>query len=296
MTPLLQSIERYLEHCRSVRRLSANTIAAYENDLTEFAAALSAHDDVTPAAIRQCLTRIAENPRLSPASVKRKVASVRAFLKATDPPAANDVFGAWKLSIKAPRRLPRAIARDELKSLLGSARCSGTGSTQGTTFLCLSIMAATGIRVSELCAIRIGHVRVQQGEILVFGKGARERVVFVVDASVRKALAAYVATLPDADDLAAPLFRNQCGRALTPQCLRLRLRVLAKRRNACRVVTPHMLRHTAATLLLEEGVDIRFVQRLLGHASIATTQLYTHVADTALRKVLERANVMEALL
>ena len=84
----------------------------------------------------------------------------------------------------------------------------------------------------------------------MFGKGARERVVFVVDASVRKALADYVASLPDAGDLATPLFRNQCGRALTPQCLRLRLRVLAKRPDAGRAVTPHMLRHTAATQLI----------------------------------------------
>lgn len=82
---------------------------------------------------------------------------------------------------------------------------------------------------------------------------------------------------------------------MTPQCLRLRLHGLVKQTRLSRSVTPHMLRHTAATLLLEGGVDIRFVQRLLGHASIATTQIYTHVSDTALRSALERADVMRAV-
>jgi site-specific recombinase XerD len=95
-----------------------------------------------------------------------------------------------------------------------------------------------------------------------------------------------------ADD--APLFRNQRGTAITPQCVRLRLHALTRGVKIGKRITPHMLRHTAATLLLEGGVDIRFVQRLLGHASIATTQIYTHVTDIALRHALERADVMRA--
>ena len=118
----------------------------------------------------------------------------------------------------------------------------------------------------------------------------------VANARLRGALHRYVAALPEGTDPASPLFRNAKGRAMTPQCLRLRLHAVAKENRLARRVTPHMLRHTAATLLLENGVDIRFVQRLLGHASIATTQIYTHVSDVALRAALERADALNAFV
>lgn len=148
--------------------------------------------------------------------------------------------------------------------------------------------------MSELCTLRIGQVTSGRGDIKVLGKGSRERVVIIANVRVRKALADYINSLGNAAP-EAPLFRNSAGRPLTPQCLRLRLHSIARRSRIGKAITPHMLRHTAATLLLEGGVDIRFVQRLLGHASIATTQIYTHVTDVALRSALERADVMQAV-
>jgi integrase/recombinase XerD len=141
----------------------------------------------------------------------------------------------------------------------------------------------------------VRDVQTDTGQIKVYGKGARERIVIIANHQVRKIIASHVRALPEAERAPAHLFRNRRGRPMTPQCLRLRLHSLA-RKNRLGCVTPHMLRHTAATLLLEGGVDIRFVQRLLGHASIATTQIYTHVSDAALRKALERADVMRALV
>ena len=123
-----------------------------------------------------------------------------------------------------------------------------------------------------------------------------ERVVIVANSRVRKQLADRILAVAGNAQSDAPLFRNSRGRPMTPQCLRLRLHSLVRRSGIGGAITPHMLRHTAATLLLEEGVDIRFVQRLLGHASIATTQIYTHVSDTALRGALERADVMKAFV
>ena len=134
------------------------------------------------------------------------------------------------------------------------------------------------------------------GEIKVFGKGARERIAVIANKRVRANLARHLKERTKRAGSEAPLFLNRRGRPLTPQCLRLRLHALASRSEVGRVVTPHMLRHTAATLLLEGGVDIRFVQRLLGHASIVTTQIYTHVTDLALRSALERADVMRAFV
>lgn len=295
MSQIRKQIKQYLEHCRSIRRLSPNSVAAYENDLSQFFSLLDPTVDLTATAIRTALTRIAEDGRLAPATVKRRVASVRAFLRATDSKLGLETFSAWRLAIKMPKRLPKAIAKNELQQLLVGADKHASAGLCEVTRLCLSLLAATGLRVSELCALRIGQVRPASGEIKVLGKGARERVVIVANSRVRQALSDYIASIGGDVDSESPLFRNAAGRPLTPQCLRLRLHSVVRRTRLGRSVTPHMLRHTAATLLLEGGVDIRFVQRLLGHASIATTQIYTHVSDMALRTALERADVMQAV-
>jgi site-specific recombinase XerD len=295
MDRLNDEIQKYLETCRFVRRLSEHTVGAYENDLRQFAAMLPKGRNISPQLIRECVTRIAENPRYAPRTVRRKFASIRAFFRATHESMALKTFGAWKLNIRMPVRLPRAVPKNELSILLKYARSSISGAGDGITFLCLSIIAATGIRVSELCSIRICDIRIETGEINIHGKGARERIVVLTDSKTRKALAAHLRNHPARDDVRSHAFLNMRGRKLNPQCLRLRVHALARRASVGRV-TPHMVRHSAATLLLENGVDIRFVQRLLGHASIATTQIYTHVSNAALRRVLEQADVMRTLV
>jgi integrase/recombinase XerD len=294
MPELSALIDQYIDRCRDVRRLSSHTVSAYENDLQLLLAFVTARQELTADTIRLCLTKMAEDPKLSPATVRRRVASVRAFLRTTNESLALETFGTWRLAIRMPKRLPKAISRPDLDALLNSKK--QRSSSANVTALCLSLLAATGLRISELCALAVGQIRPQSGEISVFGKGARERIVIVANAKVRAALAAHIRSLPESDDPHAPVFLNGRGRPLSPQCLRLRLHALRKGLHIKGRITPHMLRHTAATLLLEGGVDIRFVQRLLGHASIATTQIYTHVSDTALRGALERADVMRSFV
>jgi site-specific recombinase XerD len=297
MRGVKEAVAGYLENCRTVRRLSPHTIYAYKNDLGQFVAALPANTPLTPTLVRNRLTSIAEDPRFAPATVKRRVAAVRAFLRNTNESLALKTFSSWKLKQRAPIRLPKAIPKGELAQLLRFASDDMRRPCDSeNNYLCLSLLAATGLRVSELCALRLRDMHIDTGEIEVFGKGARERIVIVANQSVRSALARYIRSLPESVGLSEPLFRNSWGRPLTAQCLRLRLHSLTRRLRPGRPVTPHMLRHTAATLLLEGGVDIRFVQRLLGHASIATTQIYTHVSNVALRDALEKADVMRAVV
>jgi integrase/recombinase XerD len=291
MLGLQERVGRYLDDCRNIRRLSGHTISAYKNDLEKFAAVLPTGRRLTPADIRGRLTELAEDRSIAASTVKRRIASIRAFLKSVDNSLAVKTFNAWKLKQRAPVRLPKSIPKAELGFLLRSAAALGTDST----FLCISLLAATGLRVSELCALRRRDVHVETGEIKVFGKGARERIVIVANSAVRTALANYIRAI-ESPSPEEPLFRNSRGRPLSTQCLRLRLHSLVKHSGAARPVTPHMLRHTAATLLLEGGVDIRFVQRLLGHASISTTQIYTHVSNAALRSALEKADVMRLMV
>jgi integrase/recombinase XerD len=293
MQSLAERVTNYLDRCRSVRRLSEHTISAYKNDLGQFTAAFSANARLTPVAIRAHLSQVAEDTRIAPATVKRRVASVRAFLRSVDEELAAKTFMAWKLKQRAAKRLPRSIAKGELAILLKSS--AGSSSGDHVVNLCLSMLAVTGLRVSELCALKVRDVCIESGQISVLGKGARERIVIIANQAVRTSLARYVESVTASDPDAA-LFYNSRGRALTAQCFRLRLHSLVKRSRLGKRVTPHMLRHTAATLLLEGGVDIRFVQKLLGHASIATTQIYTHVSDIALRVALERADVLRSLV
>ncbi len=297
MNNLTTLIDVYLAGCRATRRLSSHTIAAYENDLHQFLA-LMPRDEITSAAlIRDCLTRIAQNPRYAPSTIRRKFASVRSFIRASDAALALETFGAWKLKMRTPIKLPRAIPRKDLGTLLKQSKISERHEPpcRDSTHLCLAIMASTGLRISELCSLKINDVRKETGEIRVHGKGARERIVIIANQHVRKAVTSYINSLSRGDDEKTSLFRNRRGRPMTPQCFRLRLHSISRSAHLGRI-TPHMLRHTAATLLLEGGVDIRFVQKLLGHASIATTQIYTHVSDIALRTALERADVMQALV
>jgi len=120
-------------------------------------------------------------------------------------------------------------------------------------------------------------------------------MAYVADSELRKQLKHYLEWRLRRNDVTSPLLVSQYGAPMRPQSIRSRLRRHAEQAGLTRRVTPHMLRHTAATLLIESGVDIRFVQRLLGHSSIATTEIYTHVSDEALRTTLERADVLGML-
>src|ERR1700753_67062 len=114
MPELGELIDQYVDRCRDARRLSAHTVAAYENDLRQFRATVEMQPKLTADAVRACLTRMAEDPNLSPATVRRRVASVRAFLRVVNETLALETFGTWRLAIRMPKRLPKAISRSDL--------------------------------------------------------------------------------------------------------------------------------------------------------------------------------------
>jgi integrase/recombinase XerD len=165
----------------------------------------------------------------------------------------------------------------------------GTDSDVG---LAVRLMVATGIRVGELCRLQIDDLSPDASSVAIHGKGSRDRIAYISDVDLRANLRAFARTRQTVDGATAPLFVNRFGRKIKPQSVRAKLHRLARRAGLTRRLTPHMLRHTAATLLIETGVDIRIVQRLLGHSSIATTELYTHVSDQALKRTLDKANIL----
>jgi len=161
---------------------------------------------------------------------------------------------------------------------------------------CVLLLSSTGLRVSELCAITGRDISPDGSSIHIHGKGAKDRIVYISNVEIRDELKHRRQHCTDSHNISAHVFRNSRGTPLRPQTLRYRMRNLAIARRIEKRVTPHMLRHTAATLLVESGADIRFVQRLLGHSSISTTEIYTHVSDMALKDAIFKADAISRVM
>lgn len=289
----------FLKYCTFERQLSQHTVQAYTADLADLQRWLrrqTSAEEVTQDMLRAYLAELVGPRKLTVATVRRRFACLRSFfrrlakeLNVTDP------FAGWHLQLARRRRLPRALSRGEVSSLLGSSKNNSrrppvTNSENLSTAMLL--MVSTGMRVGELCKLTIDDVAPDASTLRIQGKGSRERIAYISDLALRTQLQRLAGLRGECLGQNRSLFKNRNGAPMKPQTIRSRLRRHAAESGLSRRVTPHMLRHTAATLLIETGVDIRFVQRLLGHSSIATTEIYTHVSDEALRATLERANVL----
>lgn len=311
------AVDEFLRFCALERQLSAHTVAAYRADLNDFGKWMGqrtlttaaevdarvglAEADISAATFKDYLEDMVGARKLAAATVRRRFACLRAFFgrAATRDGIANPLAG-WRPLLPRRKRLPRTLSRSETQFLLDGLAASTMprGNDQAPFRIIVRLLVATGMRVGELCRLRLDDVAPDGSVLRIYGKGARDRVAYVTDAGLRLDLRRLVESRrgsPPASSAAA-LLLNRHGAPLRPQSVRAKLKRLADEAGLGRRVTPHMLRHTAATLLIETGVDIRFVQRLLGHSSIATTEIYTHVSDEALRRTLERANVLGGLV
>jgi site-specific recombinase XerD len=297
------AVDEFLRFCSLERQLSLHTVQAYSADLRDFRKWLGFDvniGDITADTLKNYLKDMVGCRKLAVATIRRRFACLRAFFRRAvnvKQRADQDPFANWHLLLPRRKRLPRTLSRNEAAQLLSfgkreSEKFHGSGRSFRTI---VRLMVGTGIRVGELCKLRLDDVTPDCATLRIHGKGARDRVAYITDPQLRRDLQEIVLSRRQSQLRVGTLFINRCGGQLKPQSVRSRLRRLAKDAGFDRRVTPHMLRHTAATLLIETGVDIRFVQRLLGHSSIATTEIYTHVSDEALRVTLERADVLGTL-
>jgi site-specific recombinase XerD len=300
--PFRVAADDFLRFCAVERQLSQHTLQAYTADLADFRKWLPADlpiAEISGNTLKDYLTDMVSQRKLAVATVRRRFACLRAFFRRlTGLGQASDPFAAWRLQLPRRKRLPRALSRPEISSLLMSLRGSETSRPVGcdaTLATSVRLMVSTGIRVGELCKLRVDEIAPDGSSLRIHGKGSRDRVAYISDAALRSELSQLVCGRRHAEGGGGALFVNRHGAPMKPQSIRSKLRRYAGEIGLARRVTPHMLRHTAATLLIETGVDIRFVQRLLGHSSIATTEIYTHVSDEALRSTLERADVLRSL-
>jgi integrase/recombinase XerD len=281
----------FLRHCQSIRKLSPHTIRAYQLDLARFGQFLGRRAAVAACdkgVIHNYVRHLFDARALKEASVKRHLATLRSLFRwlEEDDDAIEDPFRGARIRIRMPKRLPRVIARADLRRLLLHERPAGFADLTG--YVATELLFATGMRVSELAGLLDAAVDVEDGTITIIGKGNRQRRVFVPE-ELKSLLRDYRLIRDRAPSSADTFLVNSRGDAATPQMIRRLVRLHGERSAVRDRVTPHMFRHSVATYLLEEGVDIRYVQRLLGHRSISTTEIYTHVADAALKvRITER--------
>ena len=282
-------IAAFLAHVEAERGLSPRTVAAYRSDLRGAEQWLTRRRRTLQTATADDLTGWVGGLRdagRAPASVTRALSSLRAFYRflAAEGVRADDP--ARHLRASRPfRGLPRVLSEDEVERLLGATAGDDIRAQRDRALL--EVAYATGLRVSELVGLRVDQLRPGPGLIQVRGKGGRERLVPLGE-EAKRGLGAWVragrpALLAGRD---SPwLFPSRRGRPLTRQGFWKRLRQLARGAGIATRLSPHVLRHSFATHLLEHGADLRAVQVLLGHADISTTQIYTHVSRERLRRV-----------
>jgi integrase/recombinase XerC len=294
-----RALAAFVAHLRDERGLSPHTVAAYRRDVTQFLGFAARAGVADPATVEPLLLRrflaLQRTRGLAAASIARKGAALRALFRflarrglvAEDPAAGLGVP-------RGPRRLPVVLKPGQVDRLLEVPRPGDPVGLRDRAIL--ELLYATGIRVGELCGLRLGDVELATDTVRVLGKGARERVVPFGEPA-RAALLQYlaggrVAMLPGGarpEDREA-LFFNRRGRPMTQRDVRGMLERHRVASGAPAGTSPHTLRHSFATHLLEGGADLRAVQELLGHVALTTTQTYTHVSNERLRRVYEQAH------
>jgi integrase/recombinase XerD len=288
----------FLAYLEFERGLSRNTLEAYRSDLLQFGRFLEARGadavGASAADVSDFLVELAEGngrPPSSPATIHRKAACLRSFyrhlrregLRDSDPTA----------SISGPRRgrrLPKVLNRGEVTKLL--AQPKGTAPTALRDRALLELMYACGLRASEAIGIEVADLDMEEAVLRARGKGSKERVVPVGSVAL-EAVRIYLERGRPAlvnDGIVTKIFVNFRGEALTRQGLYKIVRRHAATAGLAERMSPHTLRHTFATHLLAGGCDLRSVQEMLGHADVATTQLYTHLSSERLKDVYFKAH------
>lgn len=287
-----QAADLYLEHLKVERHLSRNTLDAYSRDLAAFgrfcaARGLTEAVAVDGSAVLEYLIALSKAGRAVRTQARQLVTLRGLFrhlrrerLLSADPTAGVELP-------RLGRKLPQVLTLDEVEALLAApAQDSAAGLRDAAM---LELLYATGLRVSELCQLRVADVNLERGVLLATGKGRKQRIVPIGESAVALVARYLREARPAADrQRSEALFLSRLGGALTRQAFWKLLRRHAVVAGITKVISPHKLRHSFATHLLERGADLRAVQAMLGHADISTTQIYTHLDRSQIFETFRR--------
>ncbi len=282
------AVNRYLDHLRIARRYAPGTITNYARELTLLARHARDHGvhdwSGLPPVVLQGLMASEHRRGRGPGSLRHLASACRSFFQwliREGTLVANPAAG-----LRAPklrRRLPHVLDVDQAQRLV---ELDAEDPLVPRDRAVLELLYSSGLRVAELCNVRWRDLDLDEGLVRVTGKGNKTRVVPVG----RRALAALRELRPTSEQADAPVFPGRGGKPLSPSALRLRLKQRASEQGIAQRVHPHLLRHTCASHLLESSGELRAVQELLGHADIATTEIYTHLDFQRLAQVYDRAH------
>lgn len=287
---MYEYLEKYRAYLQNERYYSPHTINNYTKDILEYLKYLE-QDNITLTNTGLNLARnyayTLANKNLKPTSINRKLSSIRNFYRflITQEVVKSNPFDAIE-TIKTEKKLPNYLYLDDLETLFNSIDQS---TPLGVRNYCLlELLYGTGIRVSELCNIKLHDIDFYNNNILITGKGNKQRYVPIHE-SLREVLITYLnfarnELLKDSDEIVDNLFVNHRGGPLTSRGVRDILKNLVNETGLNVKISPHVLRHSFATHMLDYGADLRSVQKLLGHENLSTTQIYTHVSKEKLKE------------
>ena len=291
MQELSIEIENYLTVCHDLKGLSPLTLKAYRIDLKQFNVFMQHKECLSKECIIEYIDVL--HKQYKPKSAKRKIACIKAFYHymETENIIVLNPFHKIKIKYKEPIVLPKTIPISNVESIIKyayqqhySAITSYQTETTLRNLLVIELLFSTGMRVSEISNLKIKNVDLKSKNIYIYGKGSKERIMCLANNSIEKLLEQYLDTRKNSSEY---LFTNKLGNHYSAQSIRNMVNTYAKAAGVEMHITPHMFRHTFATALLDEDVNIRYIQQLLGHSSIVTTQIYTHISTNKIRHILE---------
>lgn len=288
-------LEEYQKHIALERGLSPNTCSAYASDLRQFLAyLLKARVEPLKASsehVDEYLWELKSRKGMATGSLLRKVEAIKSFyaFQAAEGRVEESPVSEFK-SARRPGRLPGVLSLDQIQKLL---RAPGNGSFESLRATAMiELLYATGMRVSELVGLKADGIHLDDGWVRVIGKGSKERMI-PIHARVRATLKIYLSQRRERFEgkrSSSEAFLNRSGRALSRVQFWRDLNSLAKRAGLGVRLHPHMIRHTFATHMIQNGADLRSVQEMLGHASLTTTQIYTHLDRSGLKATHQKTH------
>ncbi len=294
MNTLKTYISEYLEYGEYRKRLDSKTLKAYRIDLKQYEHFCTGQSDCfSKNTVDQFVTDL--HKRYEPKTVKRKIASLKAFFHYMEYKEllVENPFAKLDVRFREPRLLPKTIPFHSIQTFLSALYTHKEQAKTEYQHCCcirdiavIELLFATGMRISELCALKPADLDLESGNVLIYGKGAKERILQIGNPEVLRALAVYQETFQEEIGICGFFFVNKRHHRLSDQSVRFMIRRYTELAGISQHITPHMFRHSFATLLLEQDVDIRYIQQMLGHSSISTTEIYTHVSNAKQKDIL----------
>lgn len=294
----MNEINSYLDYCANQRKLSKHTIKAYRIDLTKLYTDLG-DEELNKITLTNYIDML--HSKYKSRTVKRNIASITAFVSYLLFNEIIDTNPIEKVCVnfKAEKVLPKTISKETLNRFfrtlndeLEYASNKHQEVIANRNIALINMLMATGIRVSELSHIKRSDIDFDKKVIKIYGKGSKERILNIESDRLLKAIKCYDDYMPKDRTY---LFYNNLHQRLSEQSIRNVIYKICDLADIKEKITPHMFRHSFATMLLEEDVDIRFIQKILGHSSITTTEIYTHVSSNKQKEIMRDKNPLDSL-